>query len=91
MDEKTRNSCSELLQYFHSTTIKWAETFYNKLRRKYYVTPISYLEMISSFLNLLAEKRDHVMKDRNKYDKGYDQIITTEKKIEEMQENLTAL
>ncbi len=79
MENKTRESCSELLQYFHSSTIYWAGDFFTKLRRKYYVTPTSYIEMIISFQNLLQEKRDNVMKDRNKYDKGYYYIILKKK------------
>jgi dynein heavy chain, axonemal len=71
MDAKVRESCVEVLQFFHLSTTNWAQEFYKKLRRKYYVTPTSYIEMISSFVSLLDEKRNKVISDQNKYDNGY--------------------
>jgi len=49
MDAETKAGCTEMVQYFHESTIVWAKTFFDKLRRKYYVTPTSYLEMIVTF------------------------------------------
>ncbi len=84
MPEKIKEKCVDMLQYFHSTTNHWSIEFYTKLKRKYYVTPTSYIEMISSFQSLLSEKREKVSNDQNKYDNGYEKIINTEKAIEEM-------
>lgn len=49
MDEATRNKCTEMVQYYHQSTATWANKFFLNLRRKYYVTPTSYLEMIITF------------------------------------------
>lgn len=38
----------------------WAKKFYDDLKRKYYVTPTSYLELIVTFKSLLYEKRNEV-------------------------------
>lgn len=64
-----------MVQHFHQSTIDWAKKFYNLLKRKYYVTPTSYLEMIIIFKSLLDEKRKEVTANINKYENGYKQII----------------
>lgn len=47
--------------------------------------------MITTFKNLLAEKRLEVQTNINKYENGYEKIITTEKSVEGMQKNLIEL
>ena len=61
------------------------------LKRKYYVTPTSYLEMIIIFKSLLDEKRKEVTASINKYENGYKQIIQTESNVEVMKKNLIEL
>lgn len=80
-----------MVQHFHESTSRWAKEFAKKLKRKYYVTPTSYIELITTFKNLLTEKRKEVMQNINKYENGYEKIINTEKSVEQMQINLTEL
>jgi len=54
MDEKIRLSCSAMVQLFHSTTITGRDKFEKEEKRIYYVTPTSYLELITTFKTLLA-------------------------------------
>jgi dynein heavy chain len=49
MPEAVRDNCAEMVQIFHTSTEDAAEKFKNELRRIYYVTPTSYLELISTF------------------------------------------
>lgn len=49
MEPTVKASCTEMVMYFHDSTSKWATKFFDKLKRKYYVTPTSYLEMIVTF------------------------------------------
>lgn len=91
MEENVRESCVEMVQYFHESTIDWAKLFFERLQRKYYVTPTSYIEMITTFRNLLNEKRKEVLFQKYKYENGYEKIITTEGKVGEMQTNLIEL
>lgn len=46
-----------MVQYYHSNTLKWSKVFLQKLKRNYYVTPTSYIELITTFKKLLDEKR----------------------------------
>lgn len=59
-----------MVQYFHQSTLEWSNKFYNHLKRKFYVTPTSYLEMIITFQSLLAEKRKTVNLSIFKYENG---------------------
>jgi len=49
----------------------WAKKFFKNLKRKYYVTPTSYLELIIMFKTLLDEKRKEVKANINKYENGF--------------------
>lgn len=90
MEEETRNSCVEMVQAFHSDTSTYSIRFLRELKRHYYVTPTSYLELISTFKQLLAEKRAEVKANRDKYLNGYDCLIATEESVGRMQEELEA-
>jgi len=57
----------------------------------YYVTPTSYLELISTFQSLLAEKRKEIMGLKNRYGNGYDCLVETESKVNIMQKELEDL
>ena len=55
------------------------------------MTPTSYLELISTFKTLLAEKRTEVAQLRDRYSNGYDCLIGTENKVNVMQKELEDL
>jgi dynein heavy chain len=61
------------------------------MKRNYYVTPTSYIELITTFKKLLDEKRKEVQSDIFKYENGYEKIIITEKSVEGMKINLIDL
>jgi len=78
MDDDVRTSCCEMVQLFHTTTADQATKFLNELKRHYYVTPTSYLELITTFKTLLASRRATVKQNRDRYANGYDTLINTE-------------
>lgn len=41
----------------HISVTQTAEKFYNELRRRYYTTPTSYLELINLYLTMLEDRR----------------------------------
>jgi len=61
MTEEVRTSCSQMVMIFHTTTQTSAHKFENELKRIYYVTPTSYLELINTFKTLLDIKRKEVL------------------------------
>ena len=65
--------------------------FLNELRRNYYVTPTSYLELIKTFKSLIGKKRDEVAGKRDRYQNGLTKILDTASQVGTMQEELIAL
>ena len=57
MDGDTRAGCVEMCKEIHQSTIKLSNRFLAELERHNYVTPTSYLELISTFKTLLGKKR----------------------------------
>ena len=45
----------------HVSVTDMAERFYSELRRRYYTTPTSYLELINLYLSMLDEKRQQLV------------------------------
>lgn len=80
-----------MCQMFHRTTKNWSNKMLEELRRYYYVTPTSYIEMINTFQNLLHERRTAVSTEKERFEIGYEKIITTEGSVEGMRQNLTEL
>lgn len=80
-----------MVQIFHTSTQTSAQKFENELKRIYYVTPTSYLELINTFKTLLDIKRKEVMALKNRYSNGYDCLVSTEAAVNIMQEELEAL
>ena len=76
---------------FHSETTELAVEFKNSLKRIYYATPTSFLELIQTFKTLLAAKRKQVTDLKDKYEKGLDKILTTEQSVEGMKVELINL
>lgn len=81
----------QLVQTFHETTAQGAIRFKDELRRHYYVTPTSYLELITTFKTILKEKREEVMGLKNRYENGFSCLISTEANVSKMQKELEDL
>lgn len=45
----------------HVSVTDMAERFYAELRRRYYTTPTSYLELINLYLSMLEDKRQQLV------------------------------
>jgi len=62
LDDTTRVGCVEMCKEIHQSTIQLSVRYLNELERHNYVTPTSYLELISTYKTLLAKKRRWVAK-----------------------------
>ena len=56
--------------------------FLAKLGRHNYVTPTSYLELISSFKRLLSMKREEIMKMKKRYLVGLDKLASAASQVD---------
>eukprot|EP00913_Durusdinium_trenchii_P020057 g18849.t2 len=67
------------------------DRFRREVQRHYYVTPTSYLELINSFKDVLASKRDEVSSAKRRYDDGLEKVISTEEQVKTMSIQLEEL
>ncbi|KOX76420.1 Dynein heavy chain 7, axonemal [Melipona quadrifasciata] len=86
-----RSACIEMCQYFHTSTQGLSKEFLRKLKRYNYVTPTSYLELISTFKDLLARKRKEALDGKRRYEAGLERLDSAHRQVEKMQEILVAL
>ena len=56
-----------------------------------YVTPTSYLELISTFKNLLNVKKDEVGQQKGRYEVGLGKLLSCAENVAKMEEELTEL
>lgn len=91
MDHEVRQNCVVMVQNFHTSTEVMKDRFFKMLKRVYYVTPTSYLELINTFKTLLKEKRTEIANLKDRYANGYDCLVETETKVNTMQKQLEDL
>ena len=79
--------CRDIHQSVEKASIKYAE----EMRRYNYVTPTSYLELLSTFRKVLGEKREEIGTARHRLSVGLDKISSTEVDVEKMKVDLVEL
>uniref|UniRef100_A0A2R9C426 Dynein axonemal heavy chain 7 n=1 Tax=Pan paniscus TaxID=9597 RepID=A0A2R9C426_PANPA len=91
MSEEIRDGCIDMCKSFHTSTIDLSKSFFVELQRYNYVTPTSYLELISTFKLLLEKKRSEVMKMKKRYEVGLEKLDSASSQVATMQMELEAL
>eukprot|EP00752_Nemacystus_decipiens_P010663 g9495.t1 len=81
----------EMVKHVHQSVAKESLEFLAALRRYNYVTPTSYLEVLSTYRNVLNMKRLEVGTLKNRLQVGLDKIISTQEQVGGLQEQLTAM
>jgi len=93
-DLKLGDSVAACVAFFKEVHISVAETskdFLAVARRHNYVTPTSYLEVLSTYQMLLNEKRLSVGTTKDRLQIGLDKLISTAEQVAELQVQLVAL
>ncbi|KAM6332812.1 dynein axonemal heavy chain 7 [Podargus strigoides] len=91
MSEEIRRGCVDMCKSFHTSTIVLSDLYHAELQRHNYVTPTSYLELISTFKNLLEKERTKVMKKKRRYEVGLEKLNSATSQVALMQSELEAL
>jgi dynein heavy chain len=91
MDDKVKDGCVDMCKEFHQSTRQLSEKFLAILQRHNYVTPTSYLELISTYKTLLARKRAEVLKLKKRYEIGLEKLQSASDQVATMQAELEAL
>ncbi|XP_068600100.1 dynein axonemal heavy chain 12 [Brachionichthys hirsutus] len=91
MSENEKQEVISICKTFHTSAKQLSERFLSKLGRHNYVTPTSYLELIETFRLLLTQKRDTIMKAKQRYTNGLEKLAFAESQVEEMKKELEDL
>ena len=75
----------------HTSVQAMAQRFYFELKRRYYTTPTSYLELISLYMSMLQEKRKEIGSNREKLRNGLSKLAETNVLVAKMQQELEEL
>ncbi|KAJ3027001.1 UNVERIFIED_CONTAM: Dynein heavy chain 6, axonemal, partial [Siphonaria sp. JEL0065] len=87
MREKISAMCVEI----HASVGVMARRFYTELRRRYYTTPTSYLELINLYTAMLHEKRKELGSGRDRLRNGLSKLLETNDLVANMQVELEEL
>ncbi|XRB21521.1 dynein axonemal heavy chain [Pseudoscourfieldia marina] len=88
---EVNESICEMCTIIHRSVLDMSVTFYNELRRKYYVTPKSYLDLISLYQQQLAMKREEYGVARDRLLNGLQKLAETNDVVDTMQTELNDL
>ncbi|XP_038058161.1 dynein heavy chain 6, axonemal-like isoform X2 [Patiria miniata] len=89
--EGMKGKIAEMCVEIHTSVSTMAERFYSELRRRYYTTPTSYLELINLYLSMLSEKRKQLVNARDRVKNGLTKLLETNQLVADMEVSLTAL
>ncbi|CAB4037622.1 dynein heavy chain 6, axonemal-like [Paramuricea clavata] len=89
--DEVKESISEMCVETHLSVSHTAERFYNELRRRYYTTPTSYLELINLYLSMLEDKRKKLVGACDRVKNGLKKLLETNELVDKMQVELVAL
>ncbi|KAA3675930.1 dynein heavy chain, axonemal [Paragonimus westermani] len=91
MTEEVRDGCINLCKYFHTSTRDLSVRYLHELERHNYVTPTSYLELITTFMTLLEKKRTEVLLQKRRYEIGLEKLSSAAEEISVMSQELQSL
>ncbi|CAJ1990204.1 dynein heavy chain [Leishmania donovani] len=77
-------------QAVHRAAAEVTERFFTETRRRSYVTPTSYLSLLSNFKTMAAAKRRFVREQRGRLEKGLEKLRHTEVQVAELEAQLKA-
>lgn len=86
-----RESVIQMCAKYHSTTQELSTKYRAVSKRHNYVTPTSFLDLLSTFKGMLREQQTKVKQQIERYEIGLDQIASASSQVGEMQKELTEL
>jgi dynein heavy chain, axonemal len=91
LEEKAEKNVIKFFQFIHQSIEKATLEFLQTMKRHFYVTPTSYLELLSTYGKILYEKRIEVGTLRDRLKVGVEKLINTENSVNELQATLTEM
>ena len=90
-DDTVKEGIVSLCGDIHKGVEKASDAYAEQLRRYNYVTPTSYLELLSTFKRVLAEKRNELKTAKRRLSVGLNKLDSTEKDVAVMKVELIEL
>lgn len=91
LQDKELDTVVSLCQQIHKHVQAASEDFHRELGRNIYVSPTSYLELLSIFKTLLSSKRSENRQLTSRYTVGLKKLQSSVEQVAVMQTELTAL
>jgi dynein heavy chain len=91
LPEQLCNNVVKVMTAAQMSVSELTERFYVELKRVFYVTPTSYLELINSFISTLKSRRQIVQKAKWRYDTGLEKINDAKEQVSALQIELNEL
>ncbi|XP_060586003.1 dynein axonemal heavy chain 6-like [Ruditapes philippinarum] len=89
--DELKQSIAEMCVEIHTSVTDMADRFFNELKRKYYTTPTSYLELINLYLSMLQEKTKQLKMAKDRVHNGLIKLLETNELVDKMKKELVAL
>ncbi|KAL8568337.1 Dynein heavy chain 6, axonemal [Nucella lapillus] len=89
--DELKGKVAEMCVEIHISVSTMAERFYAELKRRYYTTPTSYLELINLYLTMLQEKTKNLKQARDRVKNGLVKLLETNELVDNMKKELVAL
>jgi dynein heavy chain, axonemal len=86
--DAVKSAVSEVCMYMHISVTQTAVDFFNELRRKYYTTPKSFLDLINLYCTLLAERRTEMGETQERLLVGLQKLHQTNSVVDKMKAEL---
>jgi len=90
-DKSMNEALAELCVIIHQSVVEESANFYEEMRRRFYTTPKSYLDLINLYLTLYEEKTQELDRAADRLRKGLAKLDETNVKVAEMQVVITEL
>ncbi|XP_011495537.1 PREDICTED: dynein heavy chain 6, axonemal [Ceratosolen solmsi marchali] len=90
-DDDKVNSLASICVLMHESVEEMTVRFYEEMRRRYYTTPSSYLDLLKLYLNTLAKKSEKIGNMRTRIANGLNKITETHEIVATMKVQIIAL
>lgn len=88
MEDDVRVNIASHMAFVHTEVTSASVTYFQAARRYCYTTPKSYLELISLYKTLLAQKRENLARAKDRLVSGVEKIAQASAQVEDLQKNL---
>ncbi|XP_037937177.1 dynein heavy chain 6, axonemal [Teleopsis dalmanni] len=89
--EEERIALASTTVFMHMTVEEASKQYYKEMKRHYYTTPSSYLELLKLYQNLLKTKTEEIIAKRKRISNGLNKLLETNEVIVVMQRELEVM